>query len=227
MDIKALRALSYGLYIVSSKKGDKINAQIANTVIQISNDPPTIAVSINKDNLTNEYIGESGVFTVSVLSEETQLSLIGHFGFNSGRNMDKFAEIDYKLGDNGAPYLEDNILAFLEAEVISETDAGTHTIFIGKLTNAQVLSEGNPMTYAYYHQVKKGGTPKTAPTTTTNGKDEVEMAKYLCAICGYIYDPEAGDPDNNVVPGTSFDDVPEDWVCPICGAGKEAFEKQD
>ena len=163
MNLKALYKLSYGLYIVSSKKGGRLNGQIANTVFQITSEPPTIAVSINKNNLTHEFIKESKVLTASVLSQDTPLSFIGHFGFKSGRDIDKFEGINYKIGETQAPVVTDNALAYLEAKVIQQLDVGTHTIFIGEPVGADVLKEGEPMTYAYYHQVKRGTTPKTAP----------------------------------------------------------------
>jgi flavin reductase (DIM6/NTAB) family NADH-FMN oxidoreductase RutF len=164
MNTKALRSLSYGLYVVASQKQGKLNAQIANTVCQVTSEPPTISVCINKQNLTHEFITESKVFTASILSQDTPLSFIGHFGFKSGREVDKLKDIDYKLGVTKAPIILDHSLAYLEARVIDQVDVGTHTIFIGELVGADVIQEGQPMTYAYYHQVKRGTTPKTAPS---------------------------------------------------------------
>ncbi len=164
MNLKALYKLGYGLYVVSSRKEDKLNGQIANTVFQIASEPPTIAVSINKNNLTHEFITETKVLAVSVLSQDTPLSFIGHFGFKSGRDIDKLEGINYKIGETQAPVVTDNTLAYLEAKVVQEVDVGTHTIFIGELVGADVIKEGEPMTYAYYHQVKRGTTPKTAPS---------------------------------------------------------------
>jgi len=164
MNTKALYNLSYGLYVVASEKQGKLNAQIANTVIQVTSDPPTIAVSINKQNLTHEFISESKVFTASILSQDTPLSFIGHFGFKSGREVDKLKDVNYKLGEAKAPIVLDHSIAYIEAKVINQVDVGTHTIFIGELVGADVLGEGDPMTYAYYHQVKRGTTPKTAPS---------------------------------------------------------------
>jgi len=164
MNTKALYNLSYGLYVVASEKQGKLNAQIANTVVQVTSEPPTIAVSINKQNLTHEFISESKVFTASILSQDTPLSFIGHFGFKSGREVDKLKDVNYKLGEAKAPIVLDHSLAYLEAKVINQLDVGTHTIFIGELVGADVLGEGVPMTYAYYHQVKRGTTPKTAPS---------------------------------------------------------------
>ncbi|SFR10890.1 rubredoxin [Desulfoscipio geothermicus] len=228
MNPKALHKISYGLYIVTSKKGDQINGQVANTVFQISNDPTTVAVSINKQNLTSEFIRDSKVFGVSVLAQEAPLSLIGRFGFKSGRQVDKFAGINYKPGITGVPCLTDHVLACMEAEVIQEVDAGTHHIFIGKVTGAEVLKEGIAMTYAYYHQIKKGTVPQTAPTYTPQKAERMEkMDKYVCNLCGYVYDPATGDPENGIAPDTPFEKLPEDWVCPVCGAGKDEFSKEE
>ncbi len=146
MNLKALHSIGYGLYLITSKDGERINGQIANTVFQISSDPPTIAISINKQNLTNEFIKNSGLFAVSILAEETPLSLIGQFGFKSGRDVDKFADVNYQTTAQGLPYLEDDAVAYIEAKLIQDVDAGTHTIFIGEIVGAEVLKQGNPMT---------------------------------------------------------------------------------
>jgi len=226
MNTKALRNLSYGLYVVASQKQGKLNAQIANTVVQVTSEPPSISVCINKQNLTHEFITESKVFVASVLSQDTPLSFIGHFGFKSGREVDKLKDVNYKLGETKAPIILDHSLAYLEARVINQLDVGTHTIFIGELVGADFLREGEPMTYAYYHQVKRGTTPKTAPSYIEERKETVsKMAKYKCSVCGYIYDPELGDPDGGIKPGTPFEEIPDDWVCPVCGASKDQFEK--
>ena len=226
MNHMALHRIGYGLYVVCSGKGDRHNGQIANTVFQITSEPPTIAVSINKLNLTHEYIKAGKVFTASVLSQDTPLSFIGHFGFKSGRDIDKLEGIDYKTGETQAPVVTENALAYLEARVIQEVDVGTHTLFIGELVAAEVLGEGEPMTYAYYHQVKRGTTPRTAPSYIEEKKEaKSEMAKYECSVCGWVYDPELGDPDGGIEPGTPFEDIPDDWVCPVCGATKDEFER--
>ncbi|MCD6453628.1 MAG: flavin reductase [Dehalococcoidales bacterium] len=227
MNLKALYKLGYGLYVVSSKEGDKLNGQIANTVFQVTSEPVTIAVSINKNNLTHEFIKESKVLVVSVLSQDAPLSFIGHFGFKSGRDIDKLEGVSYKIGETQAPVITENALAYLETRVIQEVDVGTHTIFIGELVGADVLREGEPMTYAYYHQVKRGTTPKAAPSYIAEEKEAPKMAKYRCTVCGYVYDPELGDPDGGIKPGTPFEEIPDDWVCPICGAAKSDFEKEE
>ena len=227
MNTKALQQISYGLYIIGSRKGDRINGQIANTVIQTSSEPPTISVCINKGNLTHEFIKDSRVFTVSILSKDTPLSLIGQFGFKSGRDINKFDGVNYKTGETKAPIVLDHTLAYLEVRVTKELDVATHTDFVGELVGADILKEGEPMTYAYYHQVKRGTTPKTAPSYVEEKKEvvKVKMAKYQCSVCGYIYDPEKGDPESGTAPGTPFEKLPDDWVCPVCGASKSEFSK--
>ncbi|MFV9644707.1 MAG: flavin reductase family protein [Desulfobacterales bacterium] len=164
MDLKALYNISYGIYVVSSKKEDRINGQIANTVFQITSKPPTIAVSINKENLTYSFILESKLFTVSILSTETPMEFIGLFGFRSGREIDKFESIDYQVGVTGAPIVLENSIGYIETEVINILDVGTHVVFAGKVVDAQILKDGEPMIYAYYHKVKGGKAPKAAPT---------------------------------------------------------------
>jgi flavin reductase (DIM6/NTAB) family NADH-FMN oxidoreductase RutF/rubredoxin len=225
MDPKALYSISYGLYVVTSRKGEKINGQTANALIQVTAEPPAIAIGLNNQNLTSEYIKESKVFAVSILSQDTPVNLIGQFGFKSGRDTNKFEQVNYKSGKTGAPILLDNTLAYLEAKVTHEMDVGTHTIFVGEIIESEVLNSGSPMTYAYYHQVKRGTTPKTAPTYRKEEKKPAASAKYQCKICGYAYDPEKGDPDGGIAPGTPFEDIPDSWTCPLCGANKDQFEK--
>jgi len=166
MNQKTFYKISYGLYVVSSKRGDKLNGQIANTVFQVTSEPPTIAVSINKQNLTHKFIEESRVFAVSILSKEAPMKFIGHFGFKSGREIDKFKNIDYKVGVSGAPIVTENknTIGYLECKLINSLNVGTHTVFIGEIIDAEIINDGEPMTYAYYHEIKKGKSPKTAPT---------------------------------------------------------------
>lgn len=172
MDLQALYSICYGVYIISSKNKKKINGQIANTVFQVTSEPVSIAISINKQNLTHEFITQSKVFAVSVLEQEVDMKFIGRFGFKSGRDIDKFKGINYKIGVTGSPIILDNTIAYFEAEVINEIDAGSHTLFIGKVIDAENIKKGTPLTYDYYHQIKKGISPKTAPTyIATAGKD--------------------------------------------------------
>jgi len=230
MNPKTLHKISYGLYIICSKKGKKINGQIANALFQVTAEPQTIAVSINKKNLTHDFIEDSKAFTVSVLSENTPLQFIGTFGFKSGRDIDKFNDVKYKLGKTHIPIVLDNSLAYVEAKVIDKIDVGTHTIFIASVEDGEILTEDKPMTYEYYHKVKGGFSPKNAPTyvgEVDKEKKEMEkMDKYVCKVCGYVYDPKKGDLGNGIKPGTKFENLPDDWVCPVCGAGKDQFEKE-
>jgi flavin reductase (DIM6/NTAB) family NADH-FMN oxidoreductase RutF/rubredoxin len=230
MNKKALHKISYGIYIVCSKKDKNFNGQIANSVFQVTAEPPTVAVSINKQNLTHEYIENSKVFTISILCEKAPMTYIGTFGYKSGRDGDKFKDVKYKIGKTGAPIVLEHAVAFIEAEVIDQISVGTHTIFVGKIVDADVLNEDKCMTYEYYHIIKGGKSPKNAPTYIKDEKiekkEEKKMDKYVCDVCGYVYDPEKGDPDNGVEPGTSFADLPDDWVCPVCGAAKDAFSKE-
>ncbi len=230
MDPNVLHNIGYGMYIVSSNKGDLLNGQIANTVFQMTNEPITIAISINKKNLTHEYIESSKRFTVSVLSEETPLSFIGKFGFKSGRAGDKFKDTKFIKLSSGCPAALDNALCYLEAKVINQFDCGSHTLFLGLMTDSAILKIGKPMTYDYYHQVKHGTTPESAPTfikkESVQAKAGGAMQKYRCTVCGYIYDPAMGDPDGGIQPGTAFENIPDSWVCPVCGAAKSEFVKE-
>lgn len=227
MDRKALQKISYGMYVVTSGKESRCNGQIANTVFQVTSEPETIAVAINKKNYTYSLLHESRIFAVSILSKSTPLKFVGDFGFRCGRDVDKFEGRNYKVGRTGTRIVLDNAVACLEAEVIKEVDCGTHSIFIGRLVDAEILNDQEPMTYMFYREIKGGGTPQTAPTYIPKPTGEQKLGKYRCTICGYIYDPIRGDPDSGIGPGTSFEKLPTGWVCPICGASKDKFEKID
>ena len=235
LDSRALFSISYGLYMVSSRSGDRLNGQIANTVIQVASSPPKIAVSINKKNLTHEFISGSGVFGVSVLDQTTPMTLIGRFGFRSGRDIDKFENVEHKIGQAGVPLATEHVLSVLEAKVVDAVDVGTHTLFVGELLSAEIVGKGDALTYEYYHKHLKGKTPKNAPSYTgpvdksqdTQPQEGAKQMKYVCTVCGYVYDPEKGDPDGGIAPGTAFEDIPDDWVCPVCGASKSDFEPKE
>ena len=227
MDPRSLHKISYGLYLVSSKSGEVLNGQIANAIFQVTSDPKVLAVSINKENLTHRFIDDSGVFTVNALSENTPMEFIRKFGFNSGRDMDKFKDVEFKIGTTGSPIILENTVAFMEARVIDQMDVGTHTIFVGRIEDAGVMSKDAPMTYEYYRGKKGGKAPKNAPTYY---REEEETAvdrsgMYECRVCGYIYDTGKGIPENGIAPGTPFEDLPDDWRCPGCGASKRIFVK--
>lgn len=229
MNRAALHKISYGLYIVTSGQDGKFNGQIANTMIQVASKPATVAVCINKENYTHELIKSSRKFSVSILSEAAPMTFIGLFGFKSGRDIDKLKDVKTKAGLTGVPIVLDYSLAYVETELETELDCGTHTIFVGKVVDADVLGEGEPMTYAYYQNVKGGKSPKTAPTYDQDAaaaRPKPNGGRYTCSVCGYVYDPEKGDPDNGVPPGTSFEDIPDSWTCPVCGAEKDKFEME-
>lgn len=225
MDPKALFKISYGLYVITSKKGTSINGQIANALIQVTAEPPALAIGLNIKNLTNEFIKESSVFGVSVLAQDTPLNFIGQFGFKSGRETNKFDQVNYKTGTTGSPLVLDHTLAVLEAKVTHAMEVGTHTVFVGEVVGSEVLKEGEPMTYAYYHQVKRGTTPKTAPTYRKEEKAAIALPRYQCTICGYVYDPAQGDSDGDIASGTEFKNLHDNWTCPVCGASKDQFKQ--
>lgn len=229
IDNKAFYKLSYGLYIVSSISDGKLNAQIANSVFQITSDPAVVAVSINKQNLTHEYIQKSKLIGVSALSVETPMEQVARFGFRSGRDTNKFEGISYKLGESGVPIIEDNAASYFELQVEKEVDVFTHTIFICKVLNAELLKDIDSMTYQYYQDIKRGKISKTPISNdenkTESTKSSSDMPKYKCTVCGFIYDPSVGDPDSGILPGTPFEDIPDTWGCPICRVNKDNFEK--
>lgn len=241
---KALKKISYGMYVVASRSGDRLNGQIVNTLVQVTGKPPCVSVCVNKENLTHEFIAASGVFSISILEESVPPEFIGLFGFKSGRDVDKLSKVNYKLGVTGAPIVTDYAIAAIEVKLRSSIDVGAHTIFVGDVVNAEFFKEGEPLTYGNYHLIKGGKTPKSAATyieETIEKKESDEkvkeeqkieersepMKKYKCNICGYIYDPANGDKDGNIPPGTPFEKLPEDWVCPVCGASKSEFEPLD
>ena len=160
MNPQTLRKIPYGLYIICSKKNDKINGQIVNALFQVTSTPKTVAISINKKNLTHEYIDSSKVFTASILCQECPMKFIGNFGYKSGRDINKFENINYKKGLTGAPIVLDNTVGYFEAKLT----VGTHTIFIGEVIDAEDLAQEQVLTYEYYHKVKGGKSPKNAPT---------------------------------------------------------------
>ena len=228
MDRAALSNITSGIYILSSMKEGKYNGQIINSLFRVTAKPLTVAISVNKENLTYEYIRTSKAFSISILAINAPMAFIGTFGFKSGRDIDKFAGVGHITGAAGVPIVTDHAVAWLEGNVLQEIDCGTHVIFVGELTGFDKLADGPPMTYDYYSTVRRGKSPKNAPTYTPKeeaGARAGAAEKYICNICGYVYDPEAGDPEHGIKPGTSFVDLPADWTCPICGADKSQFTK--
>jgi flavin reductase (DIM6/NTAB) family NADH-FMN oxidoreductase RutF/rubredoxin len=233
MNRNAFHKITYGLYVVSSTNGSQMNGYVGNTVFQVTSQPARFAVACNKDNFTCGLIAQSQVFSISALQQDAKSELIGLFGYKSGRTENKFASVDYRVGQTGAPILLEDTLAWFECKVVQTVDVGTHMLFIGEVVDGDVTeSEEPPLTYAYYQDVKKGKSPKNAPTYIAPEPAESAIQapassdQYTCPLCGYIYDPAVGDPDGGIAPGTRFEDIPDDWVCPICGASKADFVQQ-
>lgn len=164
LEAGALYLISRGMYVISSKMGDKYNGQVASSLTQVTPDPQRLLVSISKESLTHDYIRESKVFSVSILSKETPRKFVMTFGFRSGRSFDKFKDISYKIGISGAPIVLDNTLAYLDCQVITSVDFETHTAFAGKIVDAELLKTGKPMTYDHYCEVLRGKTPMSSPS---------------------------------------------------------------
>ena len=199
MNQAAMFQLSYGLFVLSAKNGEKDNGCIVNTVQQITTTPNRISIAVNKDNFTHDMIKVTGSFNVSILSEEVTFDIFKHFGFQSGRDVDKLKNFsDYERSSNGIFYLNKYANAFLSASVAETVDLGTHTMFIADVTDGEVLSQVPSVTYAYYHKHIK---PQPQETKKTG---------WRCKICGYIYEGE---------------ELPADFICPICKHGASDFER--
>ena len=212
MNPTALYSLSYGLYAIGSLDGNRKVGCIANAVMQITSEPATVALSLNKGNYTHQCISRCGRFSVSILGEDETSGTIGTLGFSSSRDRDKFDELEH-FDVDGLPVLK-NAVAYITCKVLKTIDAGTHTIFVSEITDADNVNKKPPMTYAYYHRVLKGKAPKAAPTYQAElPEEEPAEKKYTCSICGYVYDD----------PAVPFESLPEDWKCPVCGVGKEMF----
>lgn len=206
MDTKAFFKLSYGLYIVSSCYDDKQSGCVVNTLSQVTSKPPKLSVTISKNNFTKEIIEKSGYFAATALTQNAEMDLIGEFGFKKSKNVDKFAKFNTLIDEKGIKYVTDSAAARYSCKVINKLDLGTHVMFIGEVLEAEVLSSDEVMTYTYYHKIKKGTTPKNAPSY----KEETIQKGYRCKICGYVLEA---------------DEVPVDYICPICGQGYDKFEK--
>jgi flavin reductase (DIM6/NTAB) family NADH-FMN oxidoreductase RutF/rubredoxin len=248
MKYKAFHKLSYGLYLIATESCGKKFGYIGNTAFQVTSSPAQVAISSHKKNFTTDKIIQSGVFSISVLSKEVDTSLIGEFGFMSGADIDKFRNVKTITSVTGAPIVVDSSVAWFDCRVISTVDVGSHILIIGEVLESDVISGEEPLTYDYYREKYKMLAPKNAPTfvekekienevipetiskpeKTEEVKDSVkdsESATYTCNICGFQYDPEEGDPALGIPPGTPFEDLPEDYKCPICNAGKDYFSK--
>ena len=198
VDEKAFYAMTYGLQFLSVKNGDKDNACIINTAMQVTSSPARISVTVNKQNLSHMMLARTGKFSVSMLSENTPYAFFERFGLKSGMNGDKFAQMEgFGCTEGGLLYPLSHTAAVIEAEVFHTVDLGTHTCFFADVTQASVLSGETPMTYAYYF-------------ASVKPKPVVQQKKgYVCKICGYVYE---GEP------------LPPDFICPLCKHGAQDFE---
>ena len=168
IDNRALADMTYGLFIVGAKKDGKINAMIANSVFQVTAEPPKIAIALNKQSLTHDYIKETGFFCVQPIAQEADMIFLGNFGFRTGKNYDKFAKVSYKLSSQGLPIVLEHTLSWMAIKVNQTIDLGTHTMFIGLAEESEILKEGKPLTYDYYQMVLRGKTPRGATTFKEN-----------------------------------------------------------
>ena len=204
MDSKVLNKLSYGLFVLTTSKDGKDNGCITNTAIQAASDPLTISVAVNKANLTCEMIEATKKFTISIISEDATFDLFKHFGYQSGRDVDKFADFtDCKRVFNDTLAITKGTNAYISVYVVDQVDLGSHILFVGKPTDGEILSDVPSATYAYYFANIK-------PKPEKVGKTEDGKTVWRCKICGYEYVGE---------------ELPEDFICPICKHPASDFEK--
>lgn len=228
MNKNVLRTLSYGVYAISSLDGTRNTGCIANSIMQITSSPATVAVSMNHQNFTHSCIEKTGKFAVSILSESSSPAIIGQFGFQSGKDTDKFDGVSFEMKE-GLPVLTD-CCGYLVCKVIDKMETSTHTVFLGEVIDGDVMENAPAMTYAYYHNVIKGKSPKNAPTylaedapkafgsaskeSDGTASTESNASNWVCSVCGYVYDGE--------IP---FEELPDTYVCPICKQPKDKFVK--
>lgn len=204
MDNKAMYKLSYGLFVVTTKDGDKDNGCIINTAIQAASNPNQICICINKANYSCDMIIKSGKFTVSVISQLATFELFKRFGFQSGKDVDKFADFtECQRGENGLYYITRGTNAFISVNVEKTEDLGSHIMFIGEITDMEVLSEDASATYEYYMNNIK-------PKPEAVGKTKDGQTIWRCIVCGYEYVGE---------------EIPDDFICPVCKHPASDFEK--
>ena len=204
MDKKAMYKLSYGLFILTAREGEKDNGCVINTAIQAASTPNQISVCVNKANFTHDMIMRTGAFTISVISQKASFDLFKHFGFQSGKNVNKFADFkDCKRGENGIFYITQGTNAFISIKVEKTEDLGSHTMFVGEITDMEVLSDDTSATYEYYMNNIK-------PKPDAVGKTADGKTIWRCKICGYEYVGE---------------ELPDDFICPTCKHPAADFEK--
>ncbi|MBO5094619.1 MAG: flavin reductase [Lachnospiraceae bacterium] len=204
MDQKTMYKLTYGLFVLTASQDGKDNGCIINTAGQVTSEPNRISIAVNKANLTHDMVLATGKFTVSVISEAADFSLFKRFGFQSGRTVDKFEGFaGFSKGENGIPYITEGTNGYLSAQVEQSVDLGSHTLFIARVTDMEVLDDAPSATYGYYQSNIK-------PKPENTGKTQDGKTVWRCRICGYEYVGE---------------ELPEDFICPICKHPASDFEK--
>lgn len=217
-----LRNLSYGMYAIGVKDGEKTNACIVNSVMQISRATPStvplLAVSMNAADYSSECIEKTGVFTVSVLSTETPATVIGALGLVSGRSTDKLESVRHKVLAEGVPVIKENTCCWFLCKVKDMIKISGQKLFVAEVIAGSDEAVGEPMTYEYYTNTLKGAVPNKAPSylPTELSPDKISGESFVCSVCGYVYsDPNFG-----------FEELPVDWTCPICKMPKKAFVRK-
>ena len=206
MDTKAFFKLTYGLYVVTSKFNNEESGCVINTMTQVTSSPSQVCVTLNKENYTTQLIEKSQVFNVSVLLDEVSMDTIRQFGFQCGKDVNKFENIDYQEDVNGVKYLAKESAAMFACCVKQMIDVGTHIMFIAEVVDAKVLNDGELLTYSAYHDKKNGTTPKNAPSYI----EETQKQGWRCDVCGFIYEGEK---------------LPENYICPVCKVDASHFHK--
>lgn len=201
MNNSAMFKIGYGLYVLTAAENGRDNGCIINTVMQITSSPIRVAIAVNKSNYTHDIIAETGKFNLSVITESASFDLFKRFGFATGREVDKFADYAaYARSTNGLLYITESVNAYISANVVQQINSGTHTLFIADVTDADIISDEPSATYSYYH-----ANIKPAP-------EKPKRSGWRCKICGYVYEG---------------DELPDDYVCPLCKHGAADFEKID
>ena len=218
MDKKAMYNLTYGLFILTARDGEKDNGCIINTACQVTTDPNRITICVNKNNFTHDIILKTGLFNISMLTEKSEFETYKHWGFQSGRTVDKVLPIYYMRADNGVIYIKDECNAYLSCKVVTSTDLGTHTLFLADVTDGAVFNSDPSVTYAFYQKNIKPApaaavsAPASSAASGSSSSPKAPVQKgWICTVCGYVYEGE---------------ELPADFVCPWCNHDASYFEKR-
>ena len=221
MDTAAFHKFTSGLYVVSATDGTTTGACVINTGLQLTSSPLQVQVVVNKENYTQGVIDRAGHFALALIDQRADMPYIGRFGFKTSAEVDKFDGIASERTDLGDPYTPECACAVISARVVGSVDCGTHMLYVGEVTDAKVLSDEPPLTYSYYHTQLKGKTPPKASSfvpeeeTSKEGApmaEEKETYTFRCTVCGYEVTVDTPE-------------LPEDFVCPVCGVGPDQFER--